>query len=442
MRQVEKHIIKEGHEWFDYCSDITTISRQLYNSTQFTQRQGFFYGWGTQTQASLDNLFKQNENYKAMPAKVSQLVLKQNADAWIAYYKALSAYKLDPSKFTGRPKPPNYVDDKNLVKFNNQAIGKREFRKGCIVPSMSPIRIPVKPGLKFDDLCEVRIVPKTGCFIIEVVSEIPETSHLFCSLNPGLNAAIDIGLDNLATIVFNDLSIQPIIVNGKPLKSANQFYNKQIGLFQGFLHATSHNFGNQSKGVAPNGKGKSRRIANIVRNRNQFVDSYLHQSTFRIVDEFLSLGVTKVSIGKNEQWKTHLNLGKRTNQNLTQIPHAKFIEMLTYKLERVGITVKVGEESYTSKASFIDWDIIPTYQPNNKIRHAFSGKRVQRAWYLSKNGFKIHADVNAAFNIGRKSNPEGFDCLKSILRDRGCLVVHPRRITPLFKRVHAESRVA
>ncbi|MEH1958521.1 MAG: transposase [Nostoc sp.] len=442
MRQVEKHVIKEGHEWFDYCTDITTISRQLYNTAQFTQRQGLFYGWGTQSQASLDSLFKQNENYKALPAKVAQLVLKQNADAWIAYYKALAAYKLDSTKFTGRPKPPNYVDDKNLVKFNNQAIGKREFSKGTVVPSMSPIKIPVKPGLKFDDLCEVRIIPKTGCFIIEVVYEIPKTSDYNCRLNPGLNAAIDIGLDNLATIVFNDLTIQPIIVNGKPLKSANQFDNKQIAKFRGFLHATSHNGGNPRKGVAPKGKGSSRRIANIVRNRNQFVDSYLHQSTKMIVDEFLSLGVTHVAIGKNEQWKTHLNLGKRTNQNFTQIPHLLFIKMLTYKLERVGITVKVGEESYTSKASFINWDIIPTYDPNNKVRHIFSGRRVERAWYVSKNGLKIHADVNASFNIGRKSNPEGFDSIKSILRDRGCQVVHPRRITPLFKRVHAESRVA
>ncbi|MGH7998494.1 MAG: RNA-guided endonuclease TnpB family protein [Brasilonema sp.] len=253
------------------------------------------------------------------------------------------------------------------------------------------------------------------------------TSQFFCSLNPHLNAAIDIGLDNLTTIVFNDPTIQPIIVNGKPLKSANQFYNKQVAKFRGFL---------------PNGKGKSKRIANIVRNRHQFVDSYLHQATKMIVDEFKSVGVTHVSIGKNEQWKTRLNLGKRTNQNFTQIPHAKFIEMLTYKLERVGITVLVAEESYTSKSSAIDWDIIPTYQPNKKIKHIFSGRRVERAWYVSKDGLKIHADVNAGYNIGRKSNPEGFDSIKSILRDRGCLVVHPRRITPLFKRVHAESRVA
>ncbi|MFH7024296.1 MAG: RNA-guided endonuclease InsQ/TnpB family protein [Heteroscytonema crispum UTEX LB 1556] len=427
MHQVEKHVIKNGHEWFDYCNEITTVSRQLYNTAQFTQRQGFFYGWGTQSQAKLDSLFKQNENYKLMPAKVAQLVFKQNADAWIAYYKALSAYKNDSSKFTARPKPPSYIDEKNLVKFNNQAVGKREFSKGWIVPSMSPIRIPLIPGLKFEDLCEVRIVPRTGCFVVEIVYEILEHSEFFCSLNSQLNAAIDIGLNNLATIVFNDPTIQPIAVNGKPLKSANQFYNKQIAKFRGFL---------------PNGRGRSKRIASIVRNRNNFVDEYLHQSTKMIVDEFLRLGVTHVSIGKNEQWKTHLNLGKRTNQNFTQIPHARFIEMLTYKLERVGITVKVLEESYTSKASFIDWDIIPTFNPNNIHKHVFSGRRVKRAWYISKDGLKIHADVNGAFNIGRKSNPEGFDSLKSILRDRGCLVVHPRRITPLFKRVHAESRVA
>jgi IS605 OrfB family transposase len=323
------------------------------------------------------------------------------------------------------PKPPNYIEvENNLVKFNNQAVGKREFKKGWIVPSMSPIRIPVKPGRRFDDLCEVRIIPKTGCFVIEVVYEVVQ-NELFCSLNPQLSAAIDIGLDNLATIVFNHPAIQPIAVNGKPLKSVNQFYNKQVAKYRGFIKV-----------------GSSRRIANIVRNRHNFVESYLHQATKMIVDEMVRLGVTQVSIGKNEQWKTRLNLGKRTNQNFTQIPHARFIEMLTYKLERVGITVVVGEESYTSRASFIDWDIIPSFDRNTKVKHTFSGKPVARATYVSASGLKIHADVNAAFNIGRKCNPKAFDCLKSILRDRGCLVVHPRRITPLFRRVRAKTGVA
>lgn len=205
----------------------------------------------------------------------------------------------------------------------------------------------------------MRIIPKTGCFVIEVVYEV-ESLELSSS-SPSLVAAIDIGLDNLATIVFSDGKTQPLIVNGKPLKSANQFYNKQVAKFKGFL---------------PQGVYTSNRIENIIRNRNSFVDSYLHQSSRMVVNELLSCGVTKVAIGKNEQWKTKINLGRCTNQKFVQVPHARFVEMLTYKLEAVGIKVIVGEESYTSKASFLDWDSIPTYIPSSNQRHSFSGKRV------------------------------------------------------------------
>ena len=426
LKLVDKHVIKSNHEWFEYCDRVTNSSRQLFNSVQFVQRQGFFYGHGIQSQAQLDKIFQQHEAYKALPGKVSQLVLKQSADTWVAYFAALRAYTKEPSKFTGRPKPPGYAEARNLVKFNTQAVGKREFGKGLVVPSMSPIRLPVKPGMKFPDLCEVRIVPKTGCFIIEVVYEV-EDPKLFSRL-PSLAAAIDIGLDNLATIVFSDGKTQPLIVNGKPLKSANQLYNKQVARFKGFL---------------PQGVYTSNRIENIIRNRNQFLESYLHQSSRMVVNKLLATGATEVAIGKNEQWKTKINLGKRTNQKFVQVPHARFIEMLTYKLEAVGIKVTVGEESYTSRASFLDWDNIPTYTPNSNQKHTFSGKRVTRSWYVSKDGYRIGADVNGGYNIGRKVIPTAFEALNSIVqRDRGCLVVHPRRITPAFERVRATVGVA
>ncbi len=229
MKRVEKHVIKSNDECFEYCNTITNSSRQLFNSAQFVQRQGFFYGHGTQSQAGLDKMFQQHEAYKAMPSKVSQLVLKQSADSWAAYFKALKAYQKEPSKFTGRPKPPGYAEGRNLVKFNTQALGKREFSKGFIVPSMSSIRLPVKPGMRFEDLCEVRIIPEVGCFVIEVVYE--EIASWKGAPVGKLAAAIDIGLDNLATVVFSDGKTQPIVINGKPLKSQNQFYNKQIARF-------------------------------------------------------------------------------------------------------------------------------------------------------------------------------------------------------------------
>ncbi len=415
-KRVEKHLIKKNHQWFNYCDEITNTSRKLFNTAQYTQRQSFFYDHGYLSQARLDKCFQKTENYNLLPAKVAQLVLQQCTDTWTNYVKALETYNEDPSEFTGKPNIPGYTKDRNLVKFNTQAVGKREFKKGRIVPSMSPIVLPVKPGLKFEDLCEVRIVPKTGCFAIEVVYE----EHSSVESSPNSNceraAAIDIGLDNLATIVFNDPTIQPIAVNGKPLKSANQYYNKQVAKYRGLIKV-----------------GTSRRIQNIVRNRNNFVDSYLHQCTRIIGNEFVALGVSQVAIGKNDQWKTNINLGKKNNQKFVQVPHAKFIKILSYKLEQLGISVVVGEESYTSKSSFLDWDIIPTYTPGQKEKPTFSGKRVKRSWYVASDGFKIHADVNGAFNIGRKVIPTSFDVLKSMLaRDRGCLVVHPRRITPVF----------
>jgi IS605 OrfB family transposase len=422
---VEKHVIKKSHEWYDYCNEVTTVSRCLYNTAQYTQRQGYFYGHPTLNTAQLDKCFKNHQHYKALAAKVAQLVLKQNADSWISYHAAVIAYKLDSSKFTGKPKIPGFILRKhNLIKFNNQAIGKKEFKKGFVVPSMSPIRIPAKPGMKFELICEVRIVPKVGCFVIEVIYEHQQQAQPINKSN--LAAAIDIGLDNLATVVFNDLNIQPLAINGKPLKSANKFYNKQVAFYKGFL---------------PHQAPYTHKLNNITRNRNQFVDSYIHQTTRFLVNQFVELGVRVVAIGKNEQWKTALNLGHKTNQSFTQIPHARFIDVLVYKLELAGITVTVGEESYTSRASFLDWDNIPAYKPNTK--HTFSGQRVQRAWYVSQSGNKIHADVNAAFNIGRKVIPNYFDCLQAKLnRDIGCLVVHPTRITPTFKRVHATVGVA
>ena len=418
MYQVEQHCVTQNHQWWGYCDSICFVSKNLYNTAQFTQRQSFKFGHGLLSQPALDKLFKESEPDKALPAKVAQLVLKQNTDNWSAYFKALIAWREDPTKFTGKPKEPSYVDPgeqgRNIVKFNQQAVGKGEFRQGFIVPSMSPVRIPVKPGLELENLVEVRIVPQTATYVIEIVYEIPAHSEFFCSLNRELAAAIDIGLDNLATITFNHTAIQPIAVNGKPLKAANQWMNKEVARLRSQL-----------------GFGTSRRVQNICRNRNNFVHTYLHACTRLVVNQLLALGVTQIAIGKNAQWKSQINIGRRNNQSFVQIPHTKFIVMLTSKLEAVGIKVIVGEESYTSKASFLDWDNIPTYTPGSNKSQKFSGQRLRTKEYRAKDGTKVHADVNGSFNIGRKVIPNCFDCLKLIVeRNRGCVVAHPRRTSP------------
>lgn len=273
----------------------------------------------------------------------------------------------------------------------------------------------------------MRIVPKVGRYVVEIVFD-DEHDHSDCNsdgcaggVSSHLGAAIDIGIDNLATIVFSDPTIQPLAINGKPLKAENQWMNKEVARLRSILKF-----------------GTSQKIQNVIRNRNNFVQTYLHQATAKIASAFHKLGVTDLAIGKNPQWKTLVNMGKRNNQSFVAVPHAKFISMLTRKCEKIGITVKVGEESYTSKASFLDWDIIPTWAPGKAntmlggfpATHKFSGKRVVTKKYRAKDGTIIHADINGAFNIARKVLPNLFDSIESMIeRNSGCVVAHPRRIT-------------
>lgn len=414
MYQAEQHHIKPNNVWFDYCEQVCYASKNLYNIAQYSNRQSFIFGHGNLSQPTMDKLFKGDLNYQILPAKVSQLVLMQVSDAWKSYFKSLDEWKVKPEKFTGQPKIPDYIDGKeqgrNLIKFNNQAVGKKEFRSGWIVPSKSPIRIPVKPGITLDSLIEVRIVPKTGCYVLEVVYD--DGKDVFQPEYEGLAASIDIGIDNLATIVFSDPSVKPLAIKGKPLKSVNQWMNKEVARLRSAI-----------------GFGTTKKIQNVIRNRNNCVHTYLHQATSRIAAELDDIGVTHVAIGKNPQGKTECDMGRKNNQSFVQIPHAKFIKMLEQKLEKIGISVTVGEESYTSKSSFLDWDEIPTWQSGKSHQVSFSGKRFKTKKYRSSNGTVLHADVNGAFNIGRKVLPTFFVPLKDmILRDSGCVVAHPRRI--------------
>lgn len=428
MKRVERHVIKPSHKFFNEAERLAFASKNLYNTVMYTVRQSFIYGHGVPSWGKLDKWFQSSSQYKALPAKVSQLVIKQVSDAWNSYFKALAAYNEDASKFTGKPKLPSYKDKdgRNLVKFNDQAVSKKLLALGIAKLSGTCIELPTVACRS--NLIESRIVPKdSGYYIIEIVYELRQKEFLTKKTDDDWAplkrvASMDLGLDNLATVTFNFLE-QPIAINGKPLKSTNQWWNKQVARLRGLLPITQKS---------------SKRIENITRKRNNKVDTYLHQSSQQLVDELVRLKIEMLVIGKNAQWKTEINLGRRNNQNFVTIPYNKFIQMVTYKCEAVGITVIVHEESYTSQASFLDWDNIPIYDENVE-KPTFSGKRVKRAWYKASDQTPIHADVNGAFNIGRKVIPTAYSTLKEMVaRDRGCravrkqflsVVVHPRRIT-------------
>ena len=172
----------------------------------------------------------------------------------------------------------------------------------------------------------------------------------------------------------------------------------------------------------------TKQMERITTKRNRQVNHYLHAASKTIIDFLVKQGVGTIIVGKNPFWKQEVGMGRRNNQNFVQIPHARFIDLLTYKAELVGIRVEIQEESYTSKASFLDLDPIPTYKPNDDTKYTFSGKRIGRRnrLYRTKDRSIICADVNGSYNIFRKSKPDAFAHVDA--KGLAAYVVQPLRL--------------
>jgi putative transposase len=403
MRLVERHIIKTNHQFYKEVDDLAWRSKNLYNYANYLVRQSFIKDSVYLNNFAVFHLVKKHESYAALPAKISNQVLMVLHRNWKSFFEAQKAYNQNSSKFNGRPKLPKYKDKakgRNIVIYELGAISKKTLKKGVIKLSKSAIEIKTSAN----DVKEVRLVPKCGQYVIEVVYELEITPQ---QLNPDWVVGIDIGLDNLAALTSNKLGFKPVLVNGRPLKSINQQYNKVKAKLQAHLK------GNTKTSV---------RINALTCKRNNRIDNYLHNASRWIINHLVSEQIGTLVIGKNDQWKQEINLGTKTNQNFVGIPHARFIEQLQYKAELVGITVLINEESYTSASSFLDLDPIPVYKKGEK--YAFSGKRIKRAWYRSSDGRLIHADINASLNIIRKVVPATYS-----LGIEG-IAVYPFRVTP------------
>lgn len=236
---------------------------------------------------------------------------------------------------------------------------------------------------------QARIVPRLGFYVVEIVYECQEAAP---SGNPALAAAVDIGVDNLAAITSNKQGFVPRLVNGRPIKSTNQYYNKRRAELQAAL-------------------GHERTTARMERftaKRTRRINHYLHTASRAIIALLVAEGIGTLVVGKNPLWKQEAALGRVNNQHFVQLPHARFIGMLAYKAQLAGIRCIVQEESYTSRASFLDGDAIPTYDPKQEGQYAFSGKRVKRGLYRAQDGRTVNADVNGSYNILRKALPTAF----------------------------------
>ncbi|MGB3510566.1 MAG: transposase [Microcoleaceae cyanobacterium] len=387
MKLVERHVITKSHYLWSEIDHKAFLSKNLFNLANYYYRQYFF---SYQKKLNFTELYHQvskTDDYKALPTKVSKQIIRRLDSAWKSYFSALKEWKKKPNKFLGKPKIPKYkqkTKGRNLLPYPNESIYKKALKKGICHLSMSEIKVPTSQT----EIIEARIIPKSSCYLIEIVYEKQEETT-----DDRQIAGVDLGVNNLMAVTTNQTGVSPILIKGRPLKAINTFYNKQRSYLQSQLKTKQ----NQSY---------SHRLKKLTHKRNCRVENYLHTASKRVIDWCVNHEIGILVIGQNQNWKQEIKLGKKNNQQFVNIPHNKLIEMLTYKAQLKGIKVIITEESYTSQSSCLDGDDLPKY---GEQKPKFSGKRVTRGLYKTREKKLLNADVNGSFNIIKKVIPDVLD---------------------------------
>ena len=383
VTRVEKHIIKTNHELYTLIDDYCFKVKNLYNYANYLLRQEFITNGKYIKEHDLDKMCQPAECYKTIMAQTAQQTIKLLSKNWKSFFVSIKDWSKNKDKYTGRPKLPNYKDKNGrcVAIFTNQNC---KFVDGGYIKFPKVFNQYLLPTKMHGKLQQVRLVPKNKHYVIEVVYKIDIPS---VREDNGRYMSIDIGLDNLATVVTNT-GMKPVVLNGKGLKSINKYYNKQVAHYQKVakrmndLHTTN-------------------RLSRIANKRNNMIDDLMHKASKKVVDLALENDISVIVIGNNKDWKRGSKMSKKVNQSFVGIPHQRFIEMIEYKAENVGIKVVLTEESYTSGTSFLDNEM-PIKANYNKARRKFRGL------FVSNKGIKINADVNGAYQIMKKVFPNAF----------------------------------
>ena len=416
MLRTERILIKPTDPNFRAVAHVCREAKTIYNCASYLMRQSFFDGqlisWATADKL-LKNEVSGHPAYSAIPNAMSQAIIKKLGDDWKGYFAALAEWKKAPEKFKAKPKMPGYARHSKTASMPFQHLSCSDNRiqfpkKSGILPI--EIRCCEKQALKAKGdekiIQEIRFVPHGSCYWLEVVYEKSEAhcdkSRVLLDKNKYLS--LDLGINNLATLVSDQPGFVPVLINGKTMKSVNHLYNKDVAK----LRAKGHSKLIEAKSVS----------------RFCWINDHFHKASNFVIQACLKHDIGTVVIGYNPGWKQDVDIGKVNNQKFVSIPHAKLIEQIRYKAEAYGIQVIVREESYTSKASALDLDPVPAYTPGS-LKPTYSGRRVKRGLYRARNGRGINADVNGALNILRKEIGDRF--LQAVA-DEG-LVFRPRRMT-------------
>ena len=399
VNRVEQHRIKNSHKFFPIIDDLCWKSKNMYNYGNYIIRQEFVKTSKEKEEGlretaiwiqynKLFDMVKDSEPYKELGSNVGQATLRKLDKAWKSFFNATKDYTKNPSKYLGRPRMPKYLPKENGRYECDLDNNKFKVIDGYIYFCWKPLKIMnntfmtnIPEGTK---LFQIRFVPKNGEYIMEVVYqiEVPDIEEKAERI-----ASIDLGVDNLITITTN-CGVAPMVINGKPLKSINQYYNKKISEMRAELKKR-HN------------TDWSKEMQRFTTKRNNKVDDYIQKATKMVIDFCKENNIDTLVCGYNSGWKQESSMCKKSNQNFVDIPHANIVMRLSYKCETAGILFKTPEESFTSGTSFLDGEE-PIKENYDKSR------RVHRGLFVSNNGTKINADVNGSYQITKKVFPNAY----------------------------------
>ena len=387
MNLTEKEIIYSDDERFDLIKELCHLSKNLYNASLYDVRQYYFETKSYRTWQSQCPLFTKikNPDYHALQSHLAVEVVKQVGRQFIGFFN---------NKTNKKKRIPKYKDKNgyNIVTFPKLTISKQiEFDEDkqlytyTLCKRSYNLKIQsTQPNVKMVKFVYDEANDLIKCFKIYEVEEpkLKKDNSRYFSIDPGLNNIVSI---------YNNIGIRPLLYNGRPIKSINQYYNKTNAKLRSEL---------------PTNEKSSRRLKQLSFKRNNKIDYEMHKISSHIINEAIKNNISKIFIGNNNGWKKGIKIGKRNNQNFVNIPHTKLFNQILYKGLLNGIEVIFTEESYTSRASFFDKDYLPKYGESDN--HNFTGTRIKRGLYRDSKGNIWNADLNGAANIMRKCSDKAY----------------------------------
>ena len=408
LKQQVKHLSKKEFRNLKY---LCHIAKNLKNQAIYNVRQYYFKNKKYLSYNENYKMLKNSENYKKLNSNMAQQILKEVDGSFKSFFGLLKLAKNGQYNFKDIKLPKYLAKDG----FTTLVIGFVRLKYDILIVPYSnsfkkthqEVKIKLPLVLKDKKIKEIRIIPKqhSRYFEIQYTYEVEEVQR---ELNENNALGIDLGINNLCACVTNTGA--SFIIDGRKLKSINQYYNKTNAKLQSI----------KDKQKIEHITLKQKRIA---RKRNNRINDYLSKAARIIINYCLNNDIGKIVLGYNEDFQRNSNIGSINNQNFVNIPYGKLRDKIIYLCKLYGIEFKLQEESYTSKASFFDGDEIPIYDKENQKEYIFSGKRIKRGLYQTSKGYQLNADCNGALNILRKSKVVDL----SVLYNRGELNT-PKRI--------------